>query len=117
MEAILNYFENIPAAHRSLILVGGLTFFWILEGLVPLYKFNYKKWKHAWPNLFFTLTTIIINFILAFVLLRTSDWAVANNFGIINWLPEMSICLYAILGVLLLDFIGAYLLHFVEHKQ
>ncbi|MBM1106175.1 sterol desaturase family protein [Aurantibacter crassamenti] len=116
MEVLLNYFENIPSAHRSLILVGGLTFFWILEGLVPLYKFNYKKWKHAWPNLFFTFTTVLINFLLAFLLLKTSDWAIANDFGIINWLPEMSIWMYAILGVMLLDFIGAYLAHFVEHN-
>ncbi|MEO9892275.1 sterol desaturase family protein [Aurantibacter sp.] len=116
MEIVLNYFENIPPAHRSLILVGGLTFFWILEGLVPLYKFNYKKWKHAWPNLFFTITTILINFFLAFLLLKTSDWAVANDFGIINWLPEMPLWLYVLLGVMLLDFIGAYLVHFVEHN-
>ena len=116
METLINYFENIPSLHRSLILVGGLTFFWILEGLVPLYKFDYKKWRHAWPNLFFTFTTVLINFLLAFLLLKTSDWTVANDFGIINWLPEMSIWLYGILGVLLLDFVGAYLAHLVEHK-
>ena len=116
MEAILAYFENIPPAHRSIILVGGLTFFWILEGLVPLYKFNYKKWRHAWPNLFFTFTTVLINFLLAFLLLRTSDWTITNDFGIINWLPEMPIWLYGILGVLLLDLIGAYLAHLVEHN-
>lgn len=116
METLLNYFESIPSSHRSLILVGGLTLFWILEGLVPLYKFNYKKWKHAWPNLFFTFTTVLINFLLAFLLLKTSDWTVANDFGIINWLPDMPLWLYGILGVLLLDFIGAYLAHFVEHN-
>jgi len=116
METLLNYFESIPSLHRSLILVGGLTFFWILEGLVPLYKFNYKKWKHAWPNLFFTFTTVLINFLLAFLLLKTSDWAVVNDFGIINWMPDMPLWLYGILGVLLLDFIGAYLAHFVEHN-
>ena len=116
METLINYFETIPSAHRSLILVGGITFFWILEGAVPLFKFNYKKWKHALPNLFFTATTVIINFALAFLLLKTADWVAANNFGIINWLPEMSLGLYAFLGVLLLDFFGAYLAHFTEHK-
>ncbi|HMQ44356.1 MAG TPA: sterol desaturase, partial [Mariniflexile sp.] len=49
METFLNYFETIPSSHRSLILVGGLTFFWVLEGAVPLFKFNYKKWQHAIP--------------------------------------------------------------------
>ncbi len=116
MDTILNYFETIPSAHRSLILIGGITFFWLLEGVLPLMSFKYKKWKHALPNLFFTATTVIINFTLAGLLLATSDWVVANKFGIINWLPDMSIWFYGILGVLLLDFFGAYLAHYVEHK-
>ncbi len=116
METIINYFETIPSAHRSLILVGGITFFWLLEGAIPLFKFDYKKWKHAFPNLFLTFTTIIINFALAFLLLKTADWVQVNNFGLINWLPDMPIGLYAVLGILFLDFFGAYLAHFTEHK-
>ncbi|PWL38092.1 sterol desaturase [Flagellimonas aquimarina] len=116
MEQIITYFENIPALHRSLILVGGITFFWVLEGIVPLFSVKYKKWRHSIPNFFFTLTTIIINFPLAFLLLKTSDWTVENQFGIINWLPEMPLWLYVVLGVMLLDLIGAYTAHLVEHK-
>ncbi len=116
MEQLISYFENIPSTHRSLILVGGITFFWILEGAVPLFKFNYKKWRHALPNLFFTLTTIIVNFALAFLLLKTADWTVVADFGIINWLPDMPLWLYILLGLLFLDLIGAYLAHLVEHK-
>ncbi len=116
MEQLLAYFENIPTLHRSLILVGGITFFWILEGIVPLFHVSYRKWRHAMPNFFFTLTTIIVNFPLAFLLLQTSDWTIANSFGIINWLPEMPLWLYVLLGVLLLDLIGAYTAHLVEHK-
>lgn len=116
MESIITYFETIPTLHRSLILVGGITFFWILEGALPLFQFNYKKWNHAVPNLFFTLTTIIVNFGLAFLLLKTADWVKVNDFGIINWLPAMPLWLYALLGVLLLDLVGAYFAHYVEHK-
>lgn len=116
METLINYFETIPSTHRSLILVGGITFFWLLESAVPLFKFKYNKWKHAWPNLFFTGTTVIINFVLAFLLLQTSRWVVANDFGLINWLPAMPLWLYVLLGLLLLDFFGAYLAHLVEHR-
>ena len=116
MESIIKYFETIPPLHRSLILVGGITFFWILEGIVPLFSVNYKKWQHALPNFFFTLTTILINMPLAFLLLLCSDWAVNNSFGIINWMPAMPLWLYVVLGVLFLDFFGAYLAHLVEHK-
>jgi sterol desaturase/sphingolipid hydroxylase (fatty acid hydroxylase superfamily) len=116
LETIFTYFETIPSSHRSLLLVGGITFFWLLEGALPLFRFNYKKWRHAIPNLFFTGTTIVINFSLAFLLLHTADWVQANNFGIINWMPEMPLWLYILLGVVLLDFFGAYLAHFTEHK-
>ena len=116
METLINYFETIPSLHRSLILVGGLTFFWLLEGSLPLINFKYKKWSHALPNIFFTLTTVIINFGLAFLLLETSRWVTKHEFGIINWIPNLPLWAYVLLGVLLLDFIGAYLAHYVEHK-
>ncbi|WP_240927724.1 sterol desaturase family protein, partial [Cellulophaga sp. Z1A5H] len=101
--------------HRSLLLVGGIFFFLLLEGAIPLVFFKYKKWKHALPNLFFTGTTVLINFALAFLLLKTSDWTVEANFGIINWLP-LPYWAYVLLGLLLLDFFGAYLAHYTEHK-
>lgn len=116
LEVFINYFETISSLHRGFILIGGITFFWLLEGAMPLFNFKYNKWMYSIPNLFFTLTTIIINFLLAFLLLQTSDWVVSNNFGFINWLPEMPLWLYVVFGVLFLDFFGAYLAHFVEHK-
>lgn len=116
MEIILNYFETIPSLHRSIILVGGITFFWFLEGFFPMVKFNYKKWKHAIPNFFFTFTTIVINFIFAFLLLNVSDWTSHAEFGLLHWLPTLPLWMDVLLGVLLLDLIGAYLPHFVEHK-
>jgi sterol desaturase/sphingolipid hydroxylase (fatty acid hydroxylase superfamily) len=116
MEEIVNYFENIPALHRSLLIVGGISFFWFLEGIIPLVQFNYKKWRHALPNFFITLTTILKNFSMAFLLLSTSDWTVNNNFGLLQWIPSLPLWGEVILGVLLLDFIGAYLPHFTEHR-
>ncbi|RBN50260.1 sterol desaturase family protein [Flavobacterium psychrolimnae] len=116
MNDIIAYFSTIPSSHRSLILVGGITFFWLLENAFPLFNFTYKKWKHAGINIFMTFTTIVVNFCLAFILLKTADWTIANNFGILQWLPEMSLWLYAFIGLLLLDLIGAYLVHLVEHK-
>jgi sterol desaturase/sphingolipid hydroxylase (fatty acid hydroxylase superfamily) len=116
MNEIISYFSTIPSSHRSLILVGGITIFWLIENAFPLFRFDYKKWNHAGINFFFTFTTIVINFLLAFILLKTADWAIANDFGILQWLPRMNVWLYAILGLLLLDLIGAWLAHFVQHK-
>ena len=116
MDAIVTYFSTIPSSHRSLILVGGITFFWLIENAFPLFNFTYKKWHHAGINLFMTFTTVLVNFFLAFILLQSADWTIANNFGILQWLPEMPLWLYALVGLLLLDLIGAYLVHLVEHR-
>ncbi|WP_299556135.1 sterol desaturase family protein [Seonamhaeicola sp.] len=116
METLLNYFETIPSLHRGIIIVGGLTFFWLVEGMMPLFGKPYKKWKHAIPNIFFTITTILINMPLAFLFLKSSNWVMDNDFGILNWLPEMPLWLYTVVGIFLIDFIGAYLPHLIEHK-
>ena len=116
MHELINYFENISSLHRSIILVGGITLFWSIESIIPLFNFNYKKFKHALPNFFFTLTTIIVNFSLAFILLLVSDWVTENNFGLLNYGQFLPLYLYIIFGVLFLDLIGAYLPHYVQHK-
>ena len=116
MQTIIEYFETIPSSHRTLLLISGLSFFWILENNVSLFRFKYNKWKHAIPNLFFTLTTIIINFLLAYLLLNISDIVTSNKFGLLNWLPIIPIWINVFLGILFLDLIGAYLPHWLEHK-
>ncbi|MAU64379.1 MAG: sterol desaturase [Flavobacteriaceae bacterium] len=116
MEKIIYLFENISSVQRSIILVGGITFFWSIESIIPLFNFNYKKLKHAIPNLFFTLTTIIVNFSLAFLLLNSADWVVANDFGILNWFDSIPLLFHVLFGILFLDLIGAYLPHYIQHK-
>jgi sterol desaturase/sphingolipid hydroxylase (fatty acid hydroxylase superfamily) len=115
VESLINYFETIPSLHRTLILVGGLTFFWLLESAVPLFRFHYNKWKHASLNIFFTLTTIVANFVLAFTLVKTSDWATSHQFGFLYWL-SLDGWIFLIAGLLLLDLISAYFIHWLEHK-
>ena len=116
MNEIIQYFNTIPSSHRALILACGISFFWLIETAVPLFKFSYNKWHHAGINIFFTITTMIVNFCLAIILLKTAQWTVDANFGLLHWLPEMNPWLFAIIGLLLLDLIGAYLVHWVEHK-
>jgi sterol desaturase/sphingolipid hydroxylase (fatty acid hydroxylase superfamily) len=115
LENIIQYFDTIPSLHRALILAGGITFFWLIEGVIPLFGFRYNKWKHASINIFFTITTIVINFAFALVIVKSSDWAVAHQFGLLQ-LVEMPVWVFMIGGLLLLDLIGAWFIHFIEHK-
>ncbi len=116
MTALVEYFATIPSSHRAAILAGGIAFFWLWESAAPLFRFEYRKWPHALVNLFFTATTIVVNFVLAFLLLRASDWAVAREVGVLFLLPALPLAVQALVGLLLLDLIGAWLAHWVEHK-
>ncbi|AUD04403.1 sterol desaturase family protein [Spirosoma pollinicola] len=120
MERLVDYFEHIPSSHRSLILVGGITLFWLIESAIPLFRFSqatpgYSKLHHAGINIFFTLTTIVVNFILAFILFRTSDWVVRQHVGLLSWV-DMPLWAETIVGLLGLDLIGAWLAHWTQHK-
>lgn len=115
IENIIQYFSTIPSLHRALILAGGITFFWLIEGAIPLFGFKYNKWKHASINIFFTITTIVINFAFALLIVQSSDWAVANGFGLLQWM-NLNQWLFLVLGLLLLDLIGAWFIHFIEHR-
>ena len=64
MENLLLIFENISSVNRAVIIISGITFFWVIEGIVPFKFLNYKKWIHSIPNFLLTLTTIIVNFFL-----------------------------------------------------
>ena len=53
---------------------------------------------------------------MAFLLLSTSDWTVNNNFGLLQWIPNLPLWMELFLGVLILDLVGAYLPHYTEHS-
>ncbi len=116
MEPIMVYFESIPSRDRSILLAGGIAFFWLIETAFPLFRFSYRKWKHAGITIFFTLTTIIVNFALAFLLLQTSRWTQENHWGLLTYLNQIPLIGYTILGLMGLDLISAYFIHWLEHK-
>lgn len=115
MEDLIGFFDHVPTWFRALILIGGIVIFWITEGLLPLFSFQYQKTRHAGLNLFFTLTTAIIGFGLAGVLLLASNFVTANEIGLLYLIP-MPLWAQVVVGVLLLDLIGAYFIHWTEHK-
>ncbi len=114
-ESFISFFEDAPTWFRSGLLVGGLAFFWILEGIIPMFRVSYKKWRHGIRNVFFNLTTAIIGLGLAFSLLQASLFAEKHQIGVLHWL-EIPLWADVIIGVMLLDLIGAWLVHFTEHK-
>ena len=115
MTELINFFSDVPLSFRTSILLGGIVFFWILEGMIPLYSFRYKKINHAFLNIFFTTTTAIIGFGFAFLLLKSTLYVGGEQIGIIH-IFNLPIWADVIISLLLLDLIGAYLVHFIQHK-
>ena len=66
LDQIIYFFDNISPTQRGLILAQGIIGFWIIEGFIPFRVFSYNKFKHSVTNISLTLTTIIVNFSLAF---------------------------------------------------
>ena len=115
----IHYFQTLEQrpAERLAILVGGLLFFWILEGAIPLFKLPYQKskLKHAGVNFVFTVIHLIIHTFLALFIVAVADWCKQAEFGITYW-THASLLGTVLIGVLALDF-SSWLVHWVMHQQ
>lgn len=118
-DRIIIYFQTLEQRplERMAILVGGLLFFWIIEGAIPLLHLKFKKTRlrHAAVNFGLTLIHLIIHTLLAIIIIKISDWSVANRFGIIHW-AGAGILATILLTILIVDFFGGWLVHLIEHK-
>src|SRR6187399_1658197 len=97
---------------RLVFLAALLLILWISEAIFPLRRNNRD---HLITNIGFTLTVVIINSLLVFLLIRTIDFCYANHIGILHYL-EIPYLVQVIIGVLILDFVAAYLSHRVMHR-
>ena len=116
MDSIISYFEALPnlPTHRAAYLFGGLFLFFMIENAIPLFRTTYNKTKHSATNIFFTLTTILVNFAMAGILTLVAWWVETNAFGLLNWWQASTLFKFTV-GLMLMDLIGAYAAHWIEH--
>nr|MCU0389311.1 sterol desaturase family protein [Chitinophagaceae bacterium] len=119
MESILYFFNTLDEKplFRLGILVIPILVLWFWENGFPLIKLKYKTTKvpHAIINFAFTICHLIIHGLLAVILVKVSDWCVANQFGVVHWL-NLPVWGIVLAGVLSMDFFGGWFVHWVEHK-
>src|SRR6187399_2163412 len=117
-DKIIDHFSTLEQRpfERMAILVGGLLFFWIIEGAIPLLSLTYKKNKlrHAGVNFGFTIIHLIIHTLLAIVIIKLSDWCKEAEFGLVYWF-NVGVFGAVVISVLALDF-SSWLVHLVMHK-
>jgi sterol desaturase/sphingolipid hydroxylase (fatty acid hydroxylase superfamily) len=117
--SIIQYFQTLEQRplERMAMLVGGLLFFWIIEGAIPLLPMQYKKNKlqHAAVNFGFTVIHLVLHTILAIFIVKLSDWCNTQSFGMVYWFNSGT-TVTIIIAVLALDF-SSWLVHLVMHKS
>jgi len=118
-QEFLGYFETLEKrpVERIAFLVGGLLFFWIIEGAIPLIQPRYKrnKLRHAAVNFGFTIIHLVIHTFLAIVIITLSDWCKKESFGLVYWMSADALGTIVI-SLFILDFFGGWLVHYTEHK-
>lgn len=118
-QTIITHFQTLEQRplERMAILVGGMLFFWILEGAIPFLPLRYKKnkTKHAAVNFGLTIIHLIIHTFLAIIIIKICDWCAANQFGVVHWLHTGPLATI-LFTILIVDFFGGWLVHIIEHK-
>lgn len=116
---IIRYFSTLEERplERLAFLTGGMLFFWILEGAIPLLRLRFRKTRlrHAAMNFGLTILHLIIHTFLALVIILISDWCAANGFGAVYW-TGAGIMGTVLLTIFIMDFFGGWLVHIIEHK-
>jgi sterol desaturase/sphingolipid hydroxylase (fatty acid hydroxylase superfamily) len=100
---------------RLLVLVGLCGLLWSLESIVPLYRYQNSRVRHALPNVALTLILVLTNLALSFSSAYLAGVTIRNGIGVfyVLGLPALP---QAVLGVVALD-LFAYFAHVLLHKS
>lgn len=115
IDSLTTFFENLTSLQKLIWIISCLSIFWIFEGIYPLRKHQYNKWKHAKTNLILLLSTMIINVVFGIVTVGIFSWIETNQFGLL-YLIDVPVWAEIIIAVMLLDFVSQYCVHYLLHK-
>ena len=115
MNEFLLFFEDLKSWEKAAWILACLTFSWVLEAVIPLFKKGYKKWKHAGVNFVFLVAVMLINIGFGFLTASGFNWASDVEFGLL-YLTDLPLWLELLIAVLIMDLVAQYFVHFLLHK-
>jgi len=115
MENFLNFFETMPSWQKLVWIFICISANWIVELIIPLVRFDYKKLKHAAVNMVFLAMDVSLNLIFGMLSVGVFIWLSANQFGILNMM-DLPIWVELLIAIAALDFSAQYLVHYLLHK-
>ncbi|MCM3872303.1 MAG: sterol desaturase family protein [Pyrinomonadaceae bacterium] len=100
---------------RLLALVGLCGLLWLLETIIPLYRYQHSRVRHAIPNVALAVMLVLTNLALSFASAYLAGFTIHNGVGLFTLLalPPWS---RALLGIVGLD-LFAYFAHVMLHKS
>jgi sterol desaturase/sphingolipid hydroxylase (fatty acid hydroxylase superfamily) len=115
MDSFLNFFETMPSWQKLVWIFICISANWIVELIIPLVTFNYKKLKHAGVNMVFLAMDLSINLLFGVLTLGIFIWLNSNEFGLL-YLIDLPIWIELLIAILVLDFSAQYVVHYLLHK-
>ena len=115
MENFIIFFEQMPSWQKLVWVIVCLSLSWSLEGFFPLFKFSYRKWKHAFVNLIFLLTSLLINILFGIATIGVFNYINTNEIGLLNMIA-LPFWAELLITVMFLDFVAQYVVHYLLHK-
>ena len=113
--SFVEYCATMPDWHKVAWAAVCLSVSWVFEFASPAYIFNYKKIKHIGVNVVFLLTSGITGIVLALLTVSVIAWAGEQRIGLLYSL-NLPVWLHFLAGIVLLDVIAQYGVHFLLHK-
>ncbi len=115
MENFITFFETMPSWQKLAWIFLCLGIAWLVEAGVPLFRTEYKKWKHLGTNMLFLTSDILINVIVGLLAAGLFVWLANAEFGVLNWL-DLPFWANLLISVAVLDFMAQYVVHRLLHK-
>lgn len=115
MEKFIQFWDNITSFQRILTVLTPLLFFFLLENIIPLFRFTYNRFRHAASNLFFLSMTLIINLMFGLLTISVSIWTINNGWGLFQ-LVDIPLWSKLVFTLIIMDFFSQYAPHYMLHK-
>ena len=115
LDSLLTYLENMPDIHKVLWLALCLSGASAAELLIPLAKSEYKRLPQLRVNLFFLLTTFLVNAIFSAMLVQLLPVLASHNIGLF-YLLNLPVWVELLAALLILDLLAQYTIHYLLHN-
>jgi sterol desaturase/sphingolipid hydroxylase (fatty acid hydroxylase superfamily) len=114
MTDFLHFIEAMPDWQRLAWLLVCLAFCWVLESLIPLFRWDNKKLKHDAFNLGLFVMNGVITLPVSIALGMAIIWSESNQVGLLYQL-ELPLWMELLLAIVFLDLIAQYTVHYLLH--